>query len=326
MSMPPKGATTLGVCGSFLFSSFGSADLLMENNETEFRVILLTHGGGEAVLLRLAQLDNAQVAGVFIEEKRMPVRSFKEKLRRSLKYDGFLATIGKMIRPAQVENSVEDLTVEMARNLDFPVHFVSDFHDAETIELMRAARADLGVIYGTNIIKESVFSLPRLGSINLHQGLAPFYRGSAPVFWELYNDEPEVGITVHRVAAKVDAGDIVLQETVPLRYDFERYDFNFESFIEDFRAGIKEKCAALVAESVRQIADETANFRPQDISLGTRYKLPTKREKDELKRRLRQRRKKLTTETQRHREKQGKVAKNISSILFFCLCASVSLW
>jgi len=295
----------------------------MENNQTEFRVILLTHGGGEAVLLRLAQLDNAQVAGVFIEEKRMPVRSFKEKLRRSLKYDGFWATIGKTFRQTAVGNPVEDLTAEMARNLDFPVHFVSDFHNAEAIELMRAARADLGVIYGTNIIKESVFSLPRLGSINLHQGLAPFYRGSAPVFWELYNDEPEVGITVHRVAAKVDAGDIVLQETVPLRYDFERFDLNFESFIEDFRAGIKEKCAALVAESARQIADETANFQPQDISLGTRYKLPTKREKDELKRRLRARKKIFNAETQRRRENLKNI---VSSILFlFCLCVSASL-
>ena len=295
----------------------------MENNETEFRVILLTHGGAEAVLLRLAQLENARVAGVFIEEKRAVQRSFKEKLRRSLKYDGFWATIGKTFRQTPVENSVEDLTAEMARNLDFPVHFVSDFHDAETIELMRTARADLGVIYGTNIIKESVFSLPRLGSINLHQGLAPFYRGSAPVFWELYNDEREVGITVHRVAAKVDAGEIVLQETVPLRYDFERFDLNFESFIEDFRAGIKEKCAALVAESVRQIAVGAANFQPQDISLGTRYKLPTKREKDELKRRLRARKKILNAETQR----RGENLKNIvSGILFlFYLCVFTSL-
>jgi len=295
----------------------------MENNETEFRVILLTHGGAEAVLLRLAQLDNVQVAGVFVEEKRMPERSFKEKLRRSLKYDGFWATIGKTIRQAPVENSVEDLTAEMARNLDFPVHFVSDFHDAEAIELMRAARADLGVIYGTNIIKESVFSLPRLGSINLHQGLAPFYRGSAPVFWELYNDEREVGITVHRVAAKVDTGDIVLQETVPLRYDFERFDLNFESFIEDFRAGIKEKCAALVAESVRQIADGAANFQPQDISLGTRYKLPTKREKDELKRRLRMRKKILNAETQRHGENLKNIVSGILFLFHLCLFASL---
>lgn len=271
----------------------------MENSEKEFRVILLTHGGADAVLLRLAQLENIRVAGVFVEQRNAPQRNFREKLRRSLKYDGLLATIGKTFRRAEVENSGQDLTGQMAQNLDFPVHFVSDFHASETIELMRRAEADLGVIYGTNIIKESVFELPRLGSINLHQGLAPFYRGSAPVFWELYNDEPEVGITVHRVAAKVDAGDIVLQETVPLRYDFERFDLDFENFIADFRAAIKEKCAALVAESVRQIAAGTARFMRQDVSLGTRYKLPTKREKDELKRRLRKRKKTLNAKAQR---------------------------
>jgi hypothetical protein len=44
-----------------------------------------------------------------------------------------------------------------------------------------------------------------------------------------------------------------------------------------------------VAEAVRRIADGTAQPRPQDISLGARYRLPTKREKDELRRRLRAR-------------------------------------
>lgn len=295
----------------------------MENNGKEFRVILLTHGGAEAVLLRLARLENVRVAGVFIEEKRAPQRSLKEKLRRSLKYDGFWATIGKMFGKTAFENSIEDLTAETARNLGFPVHFVHDFHDSEAIELMRAAEANLGVIYGTNIIKESVFTIPRLGSINLHQGLAPYYRGSAPVFWELYNDEREVGITVHGVAAKVDVGDIVLQETVPLRYDFERYDLNFESFIEDFRREIKEKCAALVAESVRQIADGTARFEKQDISLGRRYKLPTKREKDELKRRLRMRKKAFNRETQRRGENLKNIVNSILFLFYLCVCVSL---
>ena len=258
----------------------------------DFRVILLTHGGADEVLIRLAALENVRVAAVFIENKPAPRRSFKEKLKRSLKYDGFWATVGKFVGKSSPEVSAADSTPEIAAELKIPVHVVTDFHASSAIELIREAGADLGVVYGTNIIKESVFSLPRLGLINLHQGLAPVYRGSAPVFWELYNDETEVGITVHRVAAKVDTGDIVLQETARLRYDFEKYKTDFERFIADFRAGIKEKCAEMVAESVRQIASETANFQPQDISVGARYKLPTKREKDRLRRLLKKRRKK----------------------------------
>jgi methionyl-tRNA formyltransferase len=265
----------------------------MKTEAKEFRVIVLTHGGADGVLTRLTRLENVRVVGVFVENKLTPSRSLKDRLRRSLKYDGFLTTAGKLIRKPDLAKSVTDMTVEIARKLEIPIHSVSDFHQPQSIELMKMAEADLGVVYGTNIIKESVFAIPRLGSINLHQGLAPFYRGSAPVFWELFNGETEVGITVHRVAAKVDAGEIVLQETVPLRYDFERYDLNFESFIEDFRRSMKDKCARLVAESVRQIADETASFQTQDVSVGTRYKLPTKREKDELRRRLKERKRDL---------------------------------
>ncbi len=77
---------------------------------------------------------------------------------------------------------------------------------------MKSADADLGILYGTNIIKETVFSVPKLGSINIHQGLAPLYRGGPTVFWELFNDEKEVGITVHFVAAKVDTCDITARD------------------------------------------------------------------------------------------------------------------
>jgi folate-dependent phosphoribosylglycinamide formyltransferase PurN len=291
MNTPRDDETTHGNCGSYLFLSCGSADFSMGTETNDFRVIVLTHGGADAVLLRLNEIEGVSVVGVFIELQRPPTRSFAEKIRRSLKYDGFWGTVGKPFRPWPPNGSVpQDATEETASKLGVPVHHVCDYHAAEAIEQMNAAGADLGVIFGTNIIKESVFSIPRLGSINLHQGLVPYYRGGPPVFWELYNGESEVGITVHRVAAKVDAGEVVLQETVPLRYDFDRFDLDFESFIEDFRSGIRDRCASLVAAGVRRIADGTAAFTPQDISLGTRYKLPTKPEKDEMKRRLLERR------------------------------------
>ena len=154
---------------------------------------------------------------------------------------------------------------------------------------MRGTQADLGVIYGTNIVRESVFRIPRLGSINLHQGLAPFYRGGPPVFWELYNGEREVGLTVHFVEAKVDTGAILLQEAVPLAYDDTHGD-DFEAFIEAYTARLRARSAELVARAVELIAEGSYDARAQDTTQGKRYRLPTKREKDELRRRLRARR------------------------------------
>jgi len=156
-------------------------------------------------------------------------------------------------------------------------------------ETMRAANADLGILLGTNILRESVFKLPRLGSINLHQGLAPYYRGCPAIFWELYNGEREIGITVHFVESKVDTGDIILQRTVPLEYDY-RYESDFEAFITDYRQRLVVPCANLIADAVQMIADGNEARHPQDCSLGKRYRLPIKKEKDELRRRLRERR------------------------------------
>ena len=181
-----------------------------------------------------------------------------------------------------------------AENLKIPLYKVANFHHDTTLDLIKNTDADLGILYGTNIIKETVFSLPRLGSINLHQGLAPIYRGGPTVFWELFNGENEVGITIHFVAAKVDTGDIILQKTVSLEYDYARYDLNWEDFLKDFRFSLKEPSVQMIAEAVALIADGAEQRTKQDTSLGKRYRLPTKTEKNALLRVLKKRRERVS--------------------------------
>jgi methionyl-tRNA formyltransferase len=272
--------------------------------DKKLRVIVLTHGGAEKAVEHLLALDNVEVKGIFIETETERRRPLREKVERAIRYDGYRATAGKIIRKAALALAHKlappaskgpaapgryERLCEIAQTAGVPVQFVASYHSPQAAEAMRAAAADLGIVLGTNILKESVFNIPRLGSINLHQGLAPFYRGGPPVFWELFNGESEVGLTVHFVASKVDTGEIVLQETVPLTYDYS-YGLDFESFIEDYRRQLADRSASLVAEAARQIADGTFVTRPQDTSLGKRYRLPVKKEKDELRRRLSRRR------------------------------------
>ncbi|HEX7176561.1 MAG TPA: formyl transferase [Pyrinomonadaceae bacterium] len=277
-----------------------------KGSDRKFRVILLTHGGAELVLERLLGVEGVEVAGVFVETETTPRRDWREKLRRSIRYDGWAATAaklaGQLLRRRAGTDVMEvgrDALRETCTARGVPFHLVANYHTEEAAELLRAAQADLGVIYGTNIIRESVFRLPRLGSINLHQGLAPFYRGGPPVFWELYNGEREVGLTVHFVAAKVDTGEILLQEAAPLAYDDAHGD-DFEAFIEEYTARLRARSAELVARAVGMIAAGTYEARPQDTSLGKRYRLPVKREKDELRRRLRARRRQASAAAKGH--------------------------
>lgn len=270
----------------------------------KLRLLVLTHGGIEAALRRLLALDCAEVAGVVIETNTVRRVGWREKLRRSIRYDGYAATAWKFARKLSAARAPDEANAiaasretlrEMAEAHGVPVHFVSNYHSPEALALMRDAGADLGVVLGTNILNESVFRIPRLGSINLHQGLAPYYRGCPAIFWELFNGEREVGLTVHFVESKVDTGALILQETVPLEYDFS-YGEDFEAFIEDYRKRLVGRCAQLVADAVEALAEGTAVLRQQDLSLGKRYRLPVKHEKDEMRRRLRARRKQLTTD------------------------------
>lgn len=270
-----------------------------EDKRKPLRVAVLTHGGAELILESLERLEQVEIAGVFIETETARQRSLREKISRSIRYDGWAATAKKVLAPilktatagAKEQQTIaerQNETAAVAEKLKIPVHFVSNYHTAEAMDLLRRAQADLGVVCGTNIIREAVFSIPRLGSINLHQGLAPYYRGGPSVFWELFNDESEVGLTVHWVAAKVDTGDIIRQTSVPLRYDFS-CGADYEKFIDRFLENTRRPCADLIAEAVEMIAAGNAAGIVQDTSLGKRYRLPVKREKDELRRRLRER-------------------------------------
>ncbi len=61
-------------------------------------------------------------------------------------------------------------------------------------------------------LDEFWISLAPAGCFNLHPSLLPAYRGPAPLFWQLRDGLTRTGVTVHQVEARIDAGQILLQE------------------------------------------------------------------------------------------------------------------
>jgi len=161
---------------------------------------------------------------------------------------------------------------------------VESFDAPEAIARIRALGADLGVVAGTYILPESVFTLPRLGSINLHSGKAPEYRGAAPGFWELYNGEVEVGITIHRVTASLDAGHVLRQEMFALDPAPEEDPI---AYLERYRREVlRPEGVRLVAETVASLADGTVVEWPQDRCKARMYRTPDRAAMRELRRRV----------------------------------------
>lgn len=86
---------------------------------------------------------------------------------------------------------------------------VPDVHAPGVLERLRALAPDLGVIYGAPILRPELFRIPVLGTLGIHHGRVPQYRGKKTTFWEIYNGERAAGITIQRVNPGIDTGDVV---------------------------------------------------------------------------------------------------------------------
>jgi methionyl-tRNA formyltransferase len=98
-----------------------------------------------------------------------------------------------------------------------PLLDVAAVNGAATQEALARARADLLVSFHFDQIfaPETLAAAPR-GGINLHPSLLPRHRGPVPTIWALAEDPPAFGVTVHRLAPRIDAGAVLAQRAVKL--------------------------------------------------------------------------------------------------------------
>jgi len=88
--------------------------------------------------------------------------------------------------------------------------------DEDFVKSLKELRPDLIVVVAFRILPEVVFSLPPLGTINLHASLLPKYRGAAPINWAIMNGETKTGLTSFYIRKKVDTGDMILQREIEI--------------------------------------------------------------------------------------------------------------
>ena len=87
------------------------------------------------------------------------------------------------------------------------------------LEELRSYGADLQVVVAFRMLPEAVWSMPRLGTFNLHASLLPQYRGAAPINWAIINGENETGVTTFFLRHDIDTGSIIFQEREPIHDD-----------------------------------------------------------------------------------------------------------
>ncbi len=143
--------------------------------------------------------------------------AFGEAVLRRLLDDGH--EIAGVSAPAPAGGR-EDPLWAAASNAGSTTIATVDLREESGRERWAALAADICVMaFVTEMLPESLFDIPRLGTIQYHPSLLPLHRGSSAINWAIINQEAETGLTVFWPDAGMDTGPILLQRAVPIGPD-----------------------------------------------------------------------------------------------------------
>ena len=149
----------------------------------------------------------------------------------------------------------------ISETLNLEYRTPSVLNNEEEYNFLNSLDADLAIVvaYG-QIIPKKFLSLTKTGFINIHASLLPKWRGAAPIQRSIMNLDQETGISIMRIAEKLDTGPVCNNYKIQLNENLNALE-------------ISEKLSSLAAEkildNVDDILDGKANFIEQDHSNAT---------------------------------------------------------
>ncbi len=197
-----------------------------------FRVLVLYsagHLGSATILNKLLEMPQYEVVGVVraktVEFSWAGIKKIKRHLKivgwrfawlllwqqlvQALTF-GLIASIGEnrlKLRP----------TWRIAKQHHIPVFQCKNINSPDAIAFIESLQPDLLVsAYFSQILKKEVISIPALGTLNVHPGWLPAYKGAMAYFWVLKNGEEKAGVTLHWIDEGIDTGEIIARENIEI--------------------------------------------------------------------------------------------------------------
>lgn len=117
----------------------------------------------------------------------------------------------------------------LAEEWGIPVHYFEGIDRLDKRVGLAAIQTDLILVACfPYILPRELLALPRFGCLNLHPSLLPAYRGPTPLFWQFRAGESQTGVTLHLMEERIDAGDIIAQESLALPVGISGPEANFQ--------------------------------------------------------------------------------------------------
>lgn len=151
----------------------------------------------------------------------------------------------------------------LAKQLGLPCYDPKNVNSSEFLTKLRKLQPDLMILTGYNqLLKRDILQIPPKGTINLHGGYLPYYRGGSPINWQIINGETTGGCAIIYVDEGIDTGDIIVQEL---------YDIHPDATVGEIIPKTLEIFPRLLVDAVKQIENGTVHAVKQDPLAGTYY-------------------------------------------------------
>ncbi len=192
---------------------------------------------------------------VFMGSAELAVPSLKVLLEQA--NDSVVGVVSQPDRPAGRKRKLTPCPLKAyAEERGLNVMTPAKVGEPDSVGALKALSPDLFVVvaYG-QYIPSKVIDLAPHAAINVHPSLLPKYRGSAPIQWAILNGDTVTGVSIIYLAKKMDAGDIIRQETYSIEPD------DTSAVLHDKLA---EAGADLLLKAIEDIRKDQVNRTVQD--------------------------------------------------------------
>lgn len=148
------------------------------------------------------------------------------------------------------KSAVKDYSLKQ----NIPVLQPENLKEERFIEELQSYNANLFVVVAFRMLPEKVWSMPALGTFNLHASLLPQYRGAAPINRTIMNGESRGGVTSFFLQHEIDTGSIIFREETPIRED---------ETAGEYHDRLMELGSSLLIKTVEAISKGDVNTIPQ---------------------------------------------------------------
>ena len=156
---------------------------------------------------------------------------------------------GKRIRYSEIKSFL------LKKESQIPILQPENLKESGFLEELASLKPDLQIVVAFRMLPKVVWSIPSLGTFNLHASLLPQYRGAAPINHVLINGERETGVTTFFIDEQIDTGKILLQDRITIGAD---------ETAGELHDRLMKQGSELVLETVRQMSTGQLEAKSQD--------------------------------------------------------------